>query len=131
MRELHSTFSIAKTTKGKLPRLPFQALKNEVLGPHYDLSLVFIGRTRSRSLNRRYRGKDRPTDVLSFPIDKHTGEIFISPEQAKITARKFGYSKSQKFLAFLFIHGLFHLKGYEHGSTMENEELKVRKKFGI
>ncbi|MBX4199854.1 rRNA maturation RNase YbeY [Candidatus Parcubacteria bacterium] len=113
-------FSILNTTKSKTPVLDFMSIKNTVLGKSYELSLVFIGDTRSHRLNLSYRGKDKPTDVLSFPLSKASGEIFIN------------LKKSARFgVGFLFIHGILHLKGFEHGVRMENEEKKLLKKFRI
>jgi probable rRNA maturation factor len=112
--------SITKTVKGRLPSLPFNRIKNEVLGSKYELSLVFCADTISRRLNRMYRNKDYATNVLSFPISKQSGEIFINVRRLK------GFS-----IGNLFIHGLFHLKGLDHGDTMERAEKKVRERFGI
>jgi ssRNA-specific RNase YbeY (16S rRNA maturation enzyme) len=82
-----------------------------ILGPSYELSLVFCGNALSRKLNASYRGKDYPTNVLSFPLSKSSGEIFIN------------LSKLGPFsVPALFIHGCFHLKGMEHGRTMEKAE---------
>ena len=102
--------------------MPFANIKDSVLGKSYELSLVFIGETTSRKLNKQYRQKDKATNVLSFPLDKKSGEIFITPSVAK----KEGHS-----VGFLFIHGLLHLKGLEHGDTMERAEIKLRKIFNV
>lgn len=124
-------FSCTQTLKNGNPcksGLPFRALKDSVLGTYYILSLVFIGDARSRRLNKTYRGKDRPADVLSFPLSKTEGEIFISPRQAARGARARGMTPKE-YTALLFIHALLHLKGYRHGSTMEKEEKRLWKKF--
>lgn len=117
-------------TKGKLPSLPFASMKVAVLGSDYNLSLVFTTRNEIRKLNRSYRSINKPTDILSFPLSKESGEIFINQEESKIEAKKFN-REYKNFLAFLFIHGLVHLKGFTHGSRMEREEEKIRLKFGI
>jgi probable rRNA maturation factor len=122
--------NITNRTKGKLPRLPFSDIKDAVLGKTYELSVVFIGEKRSRTLNNTYRQKDKPTNVLSFSLEKNTGEIFITPTKARREAKQFGRT-TDNFIAFLLIHGLCHLKGMEHGSTMEKMEEKICKKFGI
>ena len=121
---------IKNTTKGKLPSLPFADILNEVLGEKYELSLVFIGKKKSRSLNKEWRDKDKATNILSFPLSKTEGEIFINLATAREQSSKFdrGYTN---FIAFLFIHGLHHLKGYKHGSTMEKKETIIRDKFNI
>lgn len=114
-------FSIKNTTKGKPPRLPFLQIKNKILGKGYTLSLVFIGSSRSRSLNKMYREKNKEADVLSFPLSKTEGEIFIDLAHARKKAPEFD-KKPDHFIGFLFIHGLLHLKGFDHGSKMESEE---------
>lgn len=123
-------FSITNKTKGKLPRLPFEEMKNEILGKKYEISLVFIGDTTSKKLNFEYRGKDKPANILSFPLSKNEGEIFINLNKAKKDAKKFDSTPS-KFIGFLFIHGLLHLKGYSHSSTMESMEQTLRGKFNV
>ncbi len=128
--EVGRSLSIKSLVKGKLPRLPFVEMKNTVLGPSYELSLVFIGKRLSKKLNKTHRGKDAPTDILSFALGKNSGEIFIDISTAKKEAGRFD-RKLQNFIGFLFIHGLFHLKGLDHGSTMDKEEEKIRRIFGI
>jgi len=123
-------FSIRNTTKGKLPSLPFVDMKNHILGKSYILSSVFVGDALSQKLNRTYRGKNKPTNVLSFSLSKTEGEIFLNLKRAKMEAPQFE-EKYRNFVGFLFIHGLLHLKGQGHGSRMEQAEKLARKKFGI
>ena len=74
--------------------------------------------------------KDYPTNILSFPLDETSGEIYISLLTVRRDAKKFAMTY-QKFLQLLMVHGMLHLKGYDHGSTMERIEAKFRKQFGI
>jgi probable rRNA maturation factor len=104
--------------------IPFTRLKNAVLGNGFELSLVFINKTLSRKLNRTYRKKDKSADVLSFPLSKQSGEIFIDLETAQKEAPGFDMP-FPKFVAYLFIHGILHLKGMRHGDTMERKEKKL------
>lgn len=108
----------------------FRKAFEHVLGKEYDLSLVFIGNKLSRKLNNAHRHIDKPTDVLSYPLDKKSGEIFINIPYSQKKCRSFD-RLFPNYVKFIFIHGLFHLKGYEHGSRMEHEEKKVRIKFNI
>jgi len=117
-------------TKGRLPRLLFLDIKEEILGKKYNLSLVIIGDARSRSLNKKYRGKNKPANILSFPLGRNEGEIFMNPREAKRGARNASCSEKE-FFGFLFIHGLLHLKGMRHGSKMEVTERVLLKKFII
>jgi probable rRNA maturation factor len=123
---------ITNLTKGNPPigRLPFVSMKEAVLGKNYELSVVFASKGTLRKLNRIYRGNDKSTDILSFPLGKSEGEIFINGNEAKNEAKKFGRN-FENFIGFLFIHGLVHLKGFAHGSTMETQETKFRTRFGI
>ncbi|KKU25602.1 MAG: putative rRNA maturation factor [Candidatus Magasanikbacteria bacterium GW2011_GWA2_46_17] len=125
-----SKFSITNTTKGKLPSLPFVSMKDAVLGKKYELSVVIVSRDKIKRLNFSHRGKNVPTDILSFPLSETSGEIFLNLDEAKKEAKKFD-RKFENFLGFLFIHGLVHLEGFEHGSRMEALERKYRAKFGI
>lgn len=82
-----------------------------------------------RRLNRRYRSKDRTTDVLSFNIDEpsHTGgtfgEIYISVPVALRQARTSDHSPAREFLR-LFCHGLLHLCGYDHQASKSAKEMR-------
>lgn len=121
-------FEITNKTKGKVLPLPFVQIKNTVLGETYELSLVFVGDATSRTLNRIYRNKDKPTNVLSFPLSKKEGEIFINLKKAKQEAPDFEMPY-KRFVAYLYIHGLLHLKGLDHGKKMESLETRFLKKF--
>lgn len=126
------TFSVINKTKGNLPlsELPFQAIKNRALGEDYNLELVFLDEKESRDLNLKYKNKNKPTNVLSFPLTAQSGQIFICPTYAEKEAPKFKRNYDN-YIVFLFIHGVIHLKGYDHSSRMESEERKIREKFGI
>jgi probable rRNA maturation factor len=125
---MEEKFSITNTTKSAPKGVPFAKIKDAVLGPKYELSLVFVGDKKSRALNNSYRGKNQPTNCLSFALGKNSGEIFLNLKKAKKEAAKFG-QKFDNFVAFLFIHSCLHLKGMEHGSRMERAEMKFLKKF--
>lgn len=133
------TFSFSNETKTK-PASPsgrpqidaalFHKMKDAVLGKKYSLSVIFVGEAKIKKLNNTYRKKDYATDILSFPIDKTEGEIYICKKKSDQKSKL--YSRDpENFLYFLFIHGLVHLKGFDHGAIMEKEEAKFRKKFRI
>jgi len=123
-------FEILNTTKGKLPSLPFLQMKDSVLGKDYSLSLVFIKSDKSKELNKIHRDKNKPANILSFPLSKNSGEIFIDMEESKKQAPSFE-EKHGTFIGVLFIHGLLHLKGMPHGSKMEGKEKEIRARFGF
>jgi rRNA maturation RNase YbeY len=123
-------FSLINNTKGKLPRLPFAHMKDAVLGEEYDLSLVFVDDEESRRISIETKQKDYIPNILSFPYDDISGEIFINPFEAERQAKEFGRTP-ENMIGFLYIHGLVHLKGMDHGATMERTEAKFRKQFEI
>ncbi len=123
------TLSITRNTRGRLPRLPFACMAAAIV-PHMNVSLVFIGTRRSQTLNFSYRQKNKPTNVLSFTLDRQHGEIFITPTIARKQAKKFKRTVTE-MVGYLFIHGLLHLKGLEHGSTMDKQEELFSKKFNV
>jgi probable rRNA maturation factor len=103
-----------------------------------EISLLITDNTHIRELNRDYRGKDEPTDVLSFAFledENHLamagnkalllGEIIISIEKAAEQAASIGQTIEQE-LVFLFVHGLLHLLGYDH--IEPEEEMAMRKR---
>jgi len=106
----------------------FVLIKNSILGKRYELSLVFIGDKKSQDLNKKYRNKSYVPNILSFPLDESSGEVFINLKKSKSEAKE--YSLTEKnYIKFLFIHGCLHLKGLEHGKEMEKGEDKFVKKF--
>ncbi len=114
--------------KGNLPELPYFHIKEKLIGKKYNLTLVFCTPKESRMRNKTYRDKDYPTNILSFPLSEDEGEIYISLSTARKDAKNFEMSYI-KFLHLLFIHGVLHLKGYDHGSTMEELENTYLKKY--
>lgn len=122
---MEENITITNKTKGKLPSLPFVFIKNDILGENYSLSIAFVGEKKSQEINRTYRNKDKPTNVLSFVLSKTDGEIILCldliKKQSKDKEKNFG-KNFRDLLCFLVIHGMLHLKGMEHSSRMEREE---------
>lgn len=96
-----------------------------------ELTLVLAGDGLLRRLNRDYRGKDRPTDVLSFPGDggeSGLGDVVISVARAERNARELGRTVPQE-LDVLALHGFLHVLGYDHEAddgTMDRLEARLR-----
>jgi probable rRNA maturation factor len=113
-----------------VPQLPYEKMAAAILGTTYTLTLAFIGERRARALNLAHRGKSYVPNVLSFPLDESVGEIYICPRVAEKEAKKFGMSPTG-YIGYLFIHGCLHLKGYDHGATMERTEQKYVRRFAL
>ncbi|MBK5215322.1 MAG: rRNA maturation RNase YbeY [Candidatus Pacebacteria bacterium] len=120
--------TITNKTKGKLPRLPFVSIKEKILGSDYELGLTLLTSVKQKKLNLTYRNKNETTNILSFPLSETSGEITIDPIKVKKDAPLFDMNYTQ-FFKYLFIHGLLHLKGFEHSSTMDRQEKKYLKMF--
>lgn len=118
------------STVASYPKWPYETMKTAVLGARYELSLSFVGATRAQALNVKYRNKTYVPNVLSFPLTEGVGEIIICPTVAKREAKKFNLSVDG-YIAYLFIHGLVHLKGHDHGDTMDKLEQKFLRQFKI
>jgi len=104
--------------------------------PH-EVSVLFCADTRMRALNRRYRGQDRPTDVLAFPTaDSESGflgDIVISVPYAEREARR-RREPGAREIDRLLVHGLLHLMGYDHETDdgeMDALEARIRRRLGL
>jgi len=123
-------------------RFSAQALE-AISAQHRDVTVVFISSRRMRQLNKRFRGIDQATDVLSFPAEESVGlpssvgsvlgEVVVAVEQAEEQARENGLKFNEE-VAQLILHGLLHLCGYDHETDkgeMNRLELRLRKQLGI
>ena len=117
----------------------FERLLGELAGRYRrgraEVTLSFVGERAIRTLNRKWMKKDRPTDVLSFPLgDKgpdgtfYLGDIVIAVPVAARQARAKGHSLDRE-LRLLALHGYLHLLGYDHFAGIEEEERKLHRLF--
>lgn len=92
-----------------------------------DVTLVFVGRTQARKLNRVFRRRDCATDILSFSFGhgEGLGELVLCVPVIKAQAKKHGLS-FHKELDYLVIHGFLHLIGYDHEKSRKEEEKMMR-----
>ncbi len=108
-----------------------------------ELSVALVGDEEIRGLNARYRSRDEPTDVLSFPVDEPLptghrliGDVIISVEKAARQARQRRRSFDDE-LEVLLIHGILHNLGYDHERSAEDErqmralERRLRKELKV
>nr|WP_312203282.1 rRNA maturation RNase YbeY [Anaerospora hongkongensis] len=102
-----------------------------------EVSLVFCDDAYIQNLNRDYRGKDQPTDVLSFalnegeepeivdgPVQVLLGDIIISLETAARQAEEYNHSLERE-VAYLTVHGMLHLLGYDHMTEEDKAEMRL------
>lgn len=97
-----------------------------------EVSVLIAGNARVQELNRRFRRKNKPTDVLSFPRPQG-GDIAISAEIARDNARLYGHRSADE-LKILILHGMLHLAGYDHESDnglMAVKEARLRSQLKL
>ncbi len=122
-----------------------KAILNDYNLPGGEIGLIIVSDYYIKKLNKKYRGKDSPTDVLSFSFlepehedmsdeeDFAIGDIIISLDRAREQASEQGHSLEQE-IVLLTIHGLLHLLGYDHErkedrELMQSQEEKIKKLF--
>ena len=136
------SFEITYKLKILVRRAVLASLEYEGFGADTELSVTFTDNEGIRAINAEYRGIDAPTDVLSFPLTDYEGvdfpvadepsgclgDIVISLERAKEQADEFGHSLDRE-IAFLTVHSMLHLLGYDHvNSDEEDAEMRRRQR---
>ncbi len=126
----------ARVRTRSLAALVRRTLASEGAPPPLVLSVAITNDATVRKLNRRYRGEDAPTDVLSFGLDSRErfvsaagapqlGDVVISYPTAQRQARTAGHSLDNE-LAHLLVHGVLHLLGYDHETPREATAMRAR-----
>jgi probable rRNA maturation factor len=116
----------------------FVARAKRAAGVRGAVTILVTSSIELRRLNHRFRGKDKPTDVLSFPAEmisggRFAGDVAISAEIAGQNARRLGHPPAEE-VKVLVLHGLLHLAGYDHESdngTMARREARLREQLGL
>ena len=120
----------------KLSKVVKTVLETEGLSYAYEVSITFVDINEIHQLNKEYRNVDRPTDVLSFPIDEDfiidgvdtmLGDIVISMDIAKEQAKEYGHSLDREIM-YLTCHSMLHLLGYDHMNDKDKTQMRAREK---
>jgi len=133
----------------KLALERFVARARQAAGLEGTVDVLVTSSSEMKALNRRFRGKDKATDVLSFPAaadnavkrgnvrkpspNQFAGEIAISAEIASQNARELSHSAAKE-VKILVLHGLLHLRGYDHErdhGQMARRENRLRTRLGL
>ena len=129
-------FAVTYSLKMLIRRAVVSTLEYESFDGDAEVSITFTDNEGIRVLNAEHRGIDRPTDVLSFPLndpeseewESELGDVVISLERAAEQAEEFGHSFSRE-VAFLTVHSMLHLLGYDHvNSEAEDAEMRRRQR---
>ena len=136
------SFEVTYKLKMLVRHAVLASLEYEGFGADTELSVTFTDNEGIRAINAEYRGIDAPTDVLSFPLtdyegvdfpvadepESSLGDIVISLERASEQAEEFGHSFERE-VAFLTVHSMLHLLGYDHvNSDEEDAEMRRRQR---
>ncbi|MDU1043265.1 rRNA maturation RNase YbeY [Peptoniphilus rhinitidis] len=112
-------------------------LKIENLEENVEVSVSFVGDDEIKGLNRDFRGVDKVTDVLSFPIDdefmienKILGDVIINTKRVMEQASELGHTNERE-LSYLTVHSILHLLGYDHMDEIEKREMREREKLAM
>ena len=113
-------------------------LEKEAIEIPVEVSISFVENDEIQKLNKEYRKKDQPTDVLSFPLVERgqlergqapfeipLGDIVVSTAKVMEQAREYGHSYLRE-LAYLTVHGMFHLLGYDHINQEEKTIMREK-----
>ena len=101
----------------------------QAAGPGMPLTLRVVGEREGRRLNGAFRKKNRATNVLSFPLDGEGDIVLCHPVVAR-EARAQGKPLAAHY-AHLVVHGVLHLRGFDHGRAMERREVLILRGFGV
>jgi probable rRNA maturation factor len=125
----------ARPRRRELARFMRQAI--EATGLAGEVSVLLTSDEAIRAFNRKYRRKDKATDVLSFPAAETAegvaGDLMISLETALMQAEERGHTLEME-IRLLLLHGLLHLAGYDHetdNGTMRRKEARLRRELGL
>ncbi|WP_311561512.1 rRNA maturation RNase YbeY [Peptoniphilus duerdenii] len=104
------------------------ALKEIEFTDDYEVSVSFVGDEEIHELNRDYRGVDRTTDVLSFPMDDEftnmLGDIVININKVIEQAKEYGHSEKRE-ISYLTVHSTLHLMGFDHEEEEDKKEMRA------
>ena len=128
---------ITEEIKNLIEKSIAAVLKVENLDENVEVSVSFVGDDEIRDLNRDYRGVDKSTDVLSFPMDDEfiiesriLGDVLINTRRVMEQAEELGHSNDRE-LSYLTVHSILHLLGYDHMEDEDKKEMREREKLAM
>ena len=118
---------------GAIEKAIEEVIKAEELEGDFEVSVSFVTNEEIKELNKEFRNVDSETDVLSFPMDDEfegvvlLGDIVLSTQRIIEQAKDFGHSLERE-MAYLTVHSMLHLLGYDHMNDDEKSEMRSREK---
>lgn len=130
--------SVSEELIDKIKDIILECLDYEGYDYSYEVSLSFVDNKEIQELNREFRGIDRATDVLSFPLltdefdieleEESLGDIVISLERALEQSLEYDHSFERE-VCFLVCHSMFHLLGYDHDTDGNTKEMREKEEY--
>ncbi|PSA93946.1 rRNA maturation RNase YbeY [Bacillus atrophaeus] len=139
---IDETESVAEEMLREVEKLLQFAAEREGVQDQAEVSVTIVTNDEIQQINKEYRGKDTPTDVISFALEEEgegeveivgaemppvLGDIIISADRTKEQAEEYGHSFLRE-LGFLAVHGFLHLLGYDHMTKEQEEEMFTKQK---
>ncbi|MDU5471260.1 MAG: rRNA maturation RNase YbeY [Peptoniphilus harei] len=128
---------ITEKIKSLVEKSIASVLKVEEIDDEVEVSVSFVGDEEIRDLNRDYRGVDRSTDVLSFPMDDEfiidkriLGDVIINTRRVMEQAEELDHSHERE-LSYLTVHSILHLLGYDHIDDEDKKKMREREKLSM
>ena len=129
-------------TAAEMEAAAVAALEGEGVDPeNASISVSFVGKAEIKQLNKQFRGVDKVTDVLSFPLfesgqipdpdelaedeELALGDVVICEEVCEAQAKEYGHSMEREII-YLFTHSVFHLLGYDHETEEDKADMRAR-----
>ncbi|ADP33125.1 rRNA maturation RNase YbeY [Bacillus atrophaeus] len=139
---IDETESVAEEMLKEVEKLLQFAAEREGVQDQAEVSVTIVTNDEIQQINKEYRGKDTPTDVISFALEEEgedeveivgaemppvLGDIIISADRTREQAEEYGHSFLRE-LGFLAVHGFLHLLGYDHMTKEQEEEMFTKQK---
>ncbi|WP_406620652.1 rRNA maturation RNase YbeY [Bacillus atrophaeus] len=139
---IDETESVAEEMLKEVEKLLQFAAEREGVQDQAEVSVTIVTNDEIQQINKEYRRKDTPTDVISFALEEEgegeveivgaemppvLGDIIISADRTKEQAEEYGHSFLRE-LGFLAVHGFLHLLGYDHMTKEQEEEMFTKQK---
>lgn len=123
--ELNSTVTFSDLPAELVSSLFDAAAQTVTIPEQFQFSIAIVDDDSIEQMNKTYRHKDKPTDVLSFRYSDDSGEIVLSADTIRKQAKEFGHSV-QVEAAFMLVHGILHILGWDHErSEQEAREMRA------
>lgn len=129
-RRRRPSVAVQRAVRGAPPSARLRAWARAAAPPGAALTLRVVGAAEGRVLNRAFRQRDTPTNVLAFSYSRTHGDVVLCHPVIRCEARAQGKTLAAHY-AHLVVHGVLHLRGLRHGRRMERGEIAILRRLGF